>query len=288
MDGLDSPRTLVKHAKEIGLAGLSITDHGSLAGHREMLKAGIEEDFPVALGVEAYFSGTDDRFDRRSKAKRQEGEDVYNHLILIAKNDNGLQNLNRLMSKAWTESYYNKPMIDFNLLSDYGDDIVVSSACVSGLVARNLINDNEEKAVYWASRFRDRFGEDYYIELQDHNDDISPGLNHKLLKLADDLGIKPIITTDTHFAREEDRWIEDALLILNTNPKKAADIDYSKLATLDFMEKYNYLYPERSMTFEKIDVFLQTGQTLHQKMQTQGIDRTDIYTNTIEILSKLG
>lgn len=288
LDGLDTPEDLVKRAKEIGLKALSITDHGTLAGSRDMLKAGIKHDFPVLLGVEAYQAGSDNRFDRIKKADRKEGEDAYNHLILIAKNDNGLRNIQTIQSLAWTESYYGKPLLDFDLVSEYGDDIIVSSACVSGLVARSLINGDEERAEYWAKKFHDRFGDNYFVELQTHNNDISAGLNNKLLDLADRLGIKPIITTDTHFAREEDKWIEDALLILNTMPKNIAQIDYGHMAKLEFMDKYNYLYPERQMTFEKIDVFLQNGETLHEKMKKQGIDRTDIYENTVAILETCG
>lgn len=253
-----------------------------------MLKAGIEHDFPIILGCEIYMSGTDDRFDRRSKAKRQDGEDIYNHLIVIAKNDDGLKNLQRMMAEAWTESYYHKPICDFELLSKYGDGLIVSSACVSGLIAKNLINGNPGKAMWWAKRFKDRFGDDFYIELQTHSDDFSPWLNQRLLNLAGYLGIKPIITTDTHFAREEDKWIEDALLILNTKPKKIGEVDYDHMAGLDFMEKYNYLYPNRSMSFEKIDLFLQSGLTLHQQILKRGIDRPDMFVNTLEILDKLG
>lgn len=288
MDGLDSPDTLVKRGKEIGLAGLSITDHGVCSSHREMLKAGIEHDFPIALGLEGYFSGSDDRFDRRSKAKRQDGDSVYNHIIIIAKNDNGLKNLYAMQEKAYMESFYQKSIIDLELLSEYGDDLIISSACVSGLIARNLINDNEEKAIYWARRFKDRFEGDFYIELQSHNDDISAGLNQKLLDLADTQGIKPIISTDTHFANPEDKWIEDALLILNTNPKKNPDFDYTKMEKMNIMEKYNYIYPERQMTFEKIDVFLQNYETLNKEMLRRGYDRQDLFSNTIEVANKIG
>lgn len=288
MDGLDSPDTLVKRGKEIGLAGLSITDHGVCSSHREMLKAGIENDFKIALGLEGYFSGSDDRFDRRSKAKRQDGDSVYNHIIIIAKNDNGLKNLYAMQEKAYMESFYQKSIIDFELLSEYGDDLIISSACVSGLIARNLINDNEEKAIYWARRFKDRFEGDFYIELQSHNDDISAGLNQKLLDLADTQGIKSIISTDTHFANPEDKWIEDALLILNTNPKKNPEFDYTKMEKMSIMEKYNYIYPDRQMTFEKINVFLQNYETLNEEMLRRGYNRPDLFSNTIEVADKIG
>lgn len=287
LDGLDSPNTMVKQAKDIGLSGLTITDHGVCSSHREILKAGIEHDFKIALGLEGYFSGSDDRFDRRSKAKRQDGDSVYNHIIIIAKNDNGLRNLYAMQEKAYMESFYQKSIIDFELLSEYGEDLIISSACVSGLIARNLINDNEEKAIEWARRFKDRFQEDFYIELQVHNNDISPGLNEKLLKVADDNGIKAIVTTDTHFAKEEDKWIEDALLILSTKPKANPNFEYSKMEKMNIFEKYDYMYPERTMTFEKIDLFLQNHETLSQKMEATGIYRKDIFSNTLEIEAKI-
>lgn len=670
LDGLDSPDTLVKRAKEIGLNGLAITDHGTLAGHRDMFKAGVENEFPILLGLEAYFSGSNDRFDRRSKAKRQEGEDVYNHLIIIAKNDTGLRNLQAISSASWTESFYNKPLClmpgqeiitstgtkniediqvgdvvmthkgrfrkvtrtyendydgemigiklnfrynritwmtpehpvlirsrdgsldwvqakdiksgrskgqrsnaahwfswvclpkqkneqiieeididkftewrpsnsdkgnwekvnvrktiknsmhyrtaerywkldydmgrlfglylaegfssnsclsfafhedeveyhefvinklktlfpkssigkrtypnrpeykgvtvylesmiatqifsnlmgngsvnkhapdflfeapedfqrgvfegclegdgalgrndtaipftqtsetlywqmrmlgakfrndfsnlvigkknkehhskqyrtvfsklsedsyrnvkfdenfvykpvsslekkhyngkvynieveedhsyisdfsmhncDMEILEDNKEGLIITSACVSGLVAKALREKDPERAERWALDFKRVFADDFYIELQDHNDDIEPGLNEALLNLADKLNIKPIITTDTHFAKPEDRWIEDALLILNTNPGKAKDFDLSHAHKLEFMDMYNYLYPNRTMSFQDIDVFLQNGETLYQKMCKRGITRTDIYSNTLEIMEKLG
>lgn len=287
LDGLDTPDTMVERAKEIGLAGLTITDHGVCSSHRDMLRAGIKHDLPIALGLEGYFSGTDDRFDRRSKAKRQEGEGVYNHIIIIAKNDNGLKNLYAMQERAYMESFYQKSIIDFDLLSEYGEDLIISSACVSGLIARNLIDGNDEKALNWALRFKERFADDFYLELQSHNNDISPGLNEKILKIADDNNIKPIITTDTHFAKEEDKWIEDALLILNTKPKKNPNFDQTRMEKMDIMEKYNYIYPERQMTFEKINLFLQNHETLSEEMKRRGIPRQDIFTNTLEILEKI-
>lgn len=289
LDGLDSPGTLVQRAQEIGLKGLSLTDHGTLAGHRDMLKAGIQNDFKIALGVEAYLSTSNDRFDRRGKSRREDGNGVYHHLIIIAKNDRGLQNLQNIMSLAWTESFVERwPIIDLELLAQFKDDLIITSACVSGPLSKNFELGHVDRAIQWANDLKALFGDDFYIELQDHNDTITKGLNGFLLNTADQLGIKPIITTDTHFARAEDRWIEDALLILNTGLKPTKDADLSKSMKMDFMERYNYLYPGRVMSFEKIDVFLQNAPQLHTKMEKQGVHRTDIYTNTMEILDKIG
>lgn len=294
LDGLDKPETLVLRGKEIGLSGLAITDHGTLASHRDMLKAGIRHDFKIALGCEVYLSTTNDRFDKRSNVVRKKAGElsIYHHLILVAKNDRGLRNLQIIMSKAWNESYVEKwPIVDFELIAEYGDDLIISSACVSGPIAQHLALGNVEKADEWAKLFVERFGDDFYIENQVHNNSIHEGLTEKLLGFADDRNIKSIITTDTHFAREEDKWIEDALLILNTynNAKKNSPktIDREYLNELDFLAKYNYLYPGRPLTFEHIDVFLQTGGDLYAKFMRQGIDRPDLFANTIEILDKI-
>ena len=296
LDGLDSPEDLVIRGVEIGLDGLNITDHGNLRGHREMLKAGIKHNFKISLGVEAYLSTSNDRFDTRTKKARDNGLGVYHHLILIAKNDNGLQNLQRIMSKAWNESIYKVrksefALVDMDLISEYGDDIMISTACVSGPIAENLALGNDEAADHWARMFVDRFGDDVYVENMVHNSGIHEGLTEKLLKFADDRNMKSIVTTDTHFAREEDLWIEEALLILGTyeqsKKSKPKIIDRDHLNSLDFIEKYNYLYPERPISFEKFDAFLQTGLDLHNKFMQQGIDRPDLFAHTIEMKDKL-
>lgn len=292
LDGLDSPDTLVRRAKELGLVGISDTDHGTLSGTREMLKAGIEHDFPVALGVEAYLSTSNDRFDRRERSKRSDGNGLYHHLILIAKNDNGLRNLQRVMSHAWTESYVNKyPIIDLKLLAGNHEDLIVTSACVSGPISKNFQLGNEDKAIWWTNELKEMFKDDFYIELQTHNNNIVPGLNEYLLKVADSNGIKPIVTTDTHFARKEDAWIEDALLILNTGVKPKFEDGKTRADSMliaDFIERYNYLYPDRQMSFQDINVFLQTGLELHQQLVQTSIDRPDLINNTLEIAGKLG
>lgn len=254
-----------------------------------MLGAGLAENFPVALGVEAYLSTSNDRFDRRDKSKRADGNGVYHHLILIAKNDNGLENLQRIMSAAWTESFVTRwPIIDLELIRRYHQDIIVTTACVSGPISKNIELGNIDRAIWWLNELKATFGDDLYIELQTHQDQIVPGLNSALLDLSDKYGVKPIITTDTHFAREEDKWIEDALLILNTGLKPKADADIAASMKMgDFMERYNYLYPGRTMSFEKIDVFLQTGAQLYQKMLDTAIDRPELIYNTIEIADKI-
>ena len=288
LDGLPTFEEYCARAHEIGIDTLAITDHSTSAGHRGFLKACIENKLKAILGVELHFAP--DRFDKRSKAKRQDGEDseLYYHLIALAKNDNGLKNLYAMEQRAWMEGYYSKPRVDFELLQEYHDDIIITSACVSGPIARNIINGKEDYALDWLHKFKDLFKDDFYIELQDHNEAISPGLNHKLIDYADKNQVKMVATSDCHHASPEDLWLQEALLILNTNPKKNPDYNLSEMDKMEIMEKFDYLYPNRTMTFATADVHLSNAEEKAIRYQKQGIDRTDIFTNTREVAEKIG
>jgi len=293
MDGLSTADEYCKRANELGIKSLALTDHSTCAGHRDFLKACTENNIKAILGVEAHLAGgmrQDSRFERTTKAKRQDGEDseLYYHMILLAKNQNGLENIYKMQEKAWNESFYNKPLIGLDLLEDYHEDVIVTSACVSGPIARNIINEKEEYALKWLTTIKDIFHDDFYIELQDHNEGISKGLNHKLLKMADDNGVKVLATRDCHHADPADLWIQEALLILNTNPKKNSEVDADVLRDKDFMERLGYLYPERKMTFEHAEVSLMSPEYTNQKFLDQGIDRPDLFRNTIEVSDKIG
>lgn len=288
LDGMSTAEEYCKRAKDLGIDTLAVTDHSTSAGHRDFLEACQNNNIKAILGVELHFAV--DRFDRRSKAKRQDGEDseMYYHLIALAKNDNGLKNLYEMEQKAWTESFYSKPLVDMDLLSEYHEDLIITGACVSGPAARNLMKDRDDYALEWAMRFKDLFKDDFYFEVMDHNDGISKNLNHRLLKMADDNGIKTVATSDCHHADPKDLWLQEALLILNTSPKKAADINMSEMDKMELLEKYNYLYPDRKMSFQDAGVHLSDAEEKHELFKKQGIDRLDIFHNTVEIAEKIG
>jgi DNA polymerase-3 subunit alpha len=282
LDGLNSPLELAQTAKDLGQVALSITDHGTISGHREMQKACKEVGIKPILGVEAYISATD-RFDRRQVKVRDDNTNLYNHIILLAKNQNGLKNLQALSKTAWEEGYYFKPRIDFDLLSEYGDDIIVLSGCMSGLISKDFERGNYERARDWTRRFADRFGGDFYMEIQPHN---PPELNEFLYTIGQAFGIKSVNTTDCHFSRPEMRGIEEAFLILSTSPKRDKDVTYDTIKHLDLFEKYNALYPERPISFEHIDVFL------HSEDELRDLDEIKKYPdsveNTQEVQEKIG
>lgn len=283
LDGLSSPEEYFIRAKELGLKKLSITDHGTLAGFRHFQRAAAAAGIDPILGVEAYISQTD-RFDRRSKATRQDGTEVYNHIILLAKNDAGVHNLNMLSEIGWTEGFYKKPRIDFEALSAHGDDLIVLSGCMSGLISKNLLNGMYEEAIEWTTKLKARFGEDFYIEIQAHN---PPELNGMLINIAEIYGIKVVITGDCHYADPKDRVLEDVFLVMGSNPKKIENPDMSKANQMDVLSRLNYLYPDRFMSFKDIDVYLEHAHKRNAAMLQMGIDAPEIFLNTLEVADKI-
>jgi DNA polymerase III subunit alpha len=282
MDGLNSPAELVKAAKDAGQTALAITDHGTLSSHREMQIACKNEGIIPILGVEAYISPTD-RFDRSSKTDKS--IQAYNHIILLAKNKKGLENINILQELAWNEGFYHKPRIDREVLKEYAKDIIVLSGCLNGLISKAIERQEFSEAKLILKDFKQTFGEDFYIEVQSHN---PKEINDKLLELADELGIKPVATGDAHFAKEDDRVLEEAMLILSTSPKmdKDADFDMSRQIK-DMNDRLNYLYPDRKISFQNYNLFIQTRSEIENDFKKNGIERTDIFDNTIEITNKI-
>lgn len=285
LDGLSSPKEYFVRAKELGFDAIAITDHGTVAGHREFQREAVDAGIKPILGVEAYISETD-RFDKRSKATRQDGTGVYNHIILLAKNNQGVKDINRLSEIGWTEGFYSKPRIDFDALDEYGDNIIVLSGCMSGLISRNVLNRRFDEAERWAKKMKDRFDEDFYIEIQTHN---PPFLNKQLLQYADKYAIKPVLTGDCHYADPADKEFEEAFLVLGTNPKKIKNPDMSKADKMNLMDRINYLYPDRFMTFKDINVFLDSAANRQAELDKKKhvINRPEIFSNTLEVASKI-
>jgi DNA polymerase-3 subunit alpha len=283
MDGLNSPKELCQAALDAGQTAIAITDHGTLSSHREMQIAAKELGIKPILGVEAYISPTD-RFDRSSKTDKS--IQAYNHIILLAKNKKGLENINILQELAWNEGFYHKPRIDREVLSEYAEGIIVLSGCLNGLISKCIEKNEFSEAKLILKDFKKTFGDDFYIEVQSHN---PKEINEGLLSLADELKIKAVATGDAHFAKEEDRILEEAMLILSTSPKsdKEADFDMSRNIK-DMLDRFNYLYPDRKISFVDYNLFIQTRSEIETDFNKAGITRKDIYDNTMEIADKIG
>lgn len=286
-DGIATPQEYVDRAIEIGMPAIAITDHGSLSGHREMYRVAIEKGIKPILGVEGYIA--QDRFDQRDKSEREDTplNPVYNHLIILAKNEKGLENLNKLNEIAWTEGFYKKPRMDWESLEKYKEGLIITSGCLSGYVAKAIEADDLAAAkehLEWAKK---TFGDDYYIEVMPHN---PPEINKTILALADEFEIKPIVTPDCHHAGPEQREIQELKLILNTYSNKIEkDATFAGSQEIEgLMDKLDYLYgADRQITFRDYEIHLLSDEEMHRSMEAQGITRQDMYDNTIEIVNKV-
>ena len=283
MDGLNSPKELCQAALDAGQTAIAITDHGTLSSHRDMQIAAKETGIKPILGVEAYISPTD-RFDRSSKTDKS--IQAYNHIILLAKNNVGLENINKMQEIAWNEGFYHKPRIDREVLKEHAEGVIVLSGCLNGLVSKCIEKEEFSEAKLLLQDFKKTFKDDFYVEVQSHN---PQEVNSKLLELADELKIKAVATGDAHFAKEEDRILEEALLILSTSPKadKESDFDMSRNMK-DMLDRFNYLYPDRRISFQDMNLFIQSRSEIESDFNKSGINRTDIYENTMEIANKVG
>jgi DNA polymerase-3 subunit alpha len=282
MDGLNSPKELCQAALDAGQTAIAITDHGTLSSHRDMQIAAKETGIKPILGVEAYISPTD-RFDRSSKTDKS--IQAYNHIILLAKNNVGLENINKMQEIAWNEGFYHKPRIDREVLKEYAEGVIVLSGCLNGIISKAIEREEFSEAKLILQDFKKTFHEDFYVEVQSHN---PPEINAKLLELADELKIKAVATGDAHFAKEEDRILEEALLILSTSPKADKDSDFDMSRNMkDMLDRFNYLYPDRRISFQDMNLFIQSRSEIEADFNRAGIQRTDIYENTMEIANKV-
>jgi len=285
-DGIATPQEYVDRAVQLGMPAIAITDHGSLSGHREMYRAAKEAGIKPILGIEGYI--TKDRKDHTDKKEKNDPLDLnYNHLIILAKNAKGLQNLNKLNELAWTEGFYKKPRIDWEILEKYKDGLVITSGCLSGVLAK-AIEANElayaKEHIQWC---KETFGDDYYLEVMPHN---PPEINKTILDLADEFGIKPVVTPDCHHSDPSQKEIQELKLILNSYSNKTEkDVTYEKSAKYDnLMDRLDYLYgADRQMSFNNFEIHLLSDEEMHNAMKAQGIDREDMYQNTLEIVDKI-
>jgi len=285
MDGVATPEEYAKRAAEIGLSAIAITDHGVLSGHRPMYRAAKANGIKPILGIEGYI--TADRFDNRDKSERTDPLDmVYNHIVLLAKNDKGLENLNKLNELAWTEGYYRKPRIDFEILSKYKEGVIVLSACMSGLLAKAIEYKEYAVAKKHMAWFKETFGDDFYVEVMPHN---SAELNKELLEMADIYDVKAVVTPDCHHSDKSQKVIQEMMLLLNTHAKLNKEATFDKASKIeDPMKRLDYLYGEdRMMSFRSFDIHLLSYEEIKSAMQQQGIKREDIYENTVEIANKV-
>ena len=212
LDGMSKIPDMVSRVKELGMSYAAITDHGVAFGivqfHDECLKQGIS---PI-LGCEFYIA-PGSRFNKEASANERK----YYHVVVLIKDDTGYRNFCHLVSRANTEGFYGKPRIDWELLERFHEGLIVLSACVSGEVAAKAIAGDFAGAEEAALRYRALFGEDYYLEVQNHGLYKESVAAHTILQISKKHGIKAVCTNDTHYVREEDAEAHEWMLCLQTN-----------------------------------------------------------------------
>ncbi len=230
LDGANRIKDLPVRAKELGMDAMAITDHGVMFGAIDFYKACKKEGIKPIIGCEVYVAP-------RSRFDREPGIDnKYNHLILLAKNNQGYKNLSKLVSLGFIDGYYYKPRIDLEILEKYSDGLVCLSACLAGSVNQALLNGQNEKAEEIALWHKRVFGEDYYIEIQNNGIKEQVLANQKLVQLARKLDIPLVATNDAHYLKREDAYNHEVLLCIQTG-KRMSDEDRMKFDTEELYVK---------------------------------------------------
>ena len=223
LDGSSKIKELVHRAKELGMDSLAITDHGVMYGAIEFYKAALAEGINPILGCEVYVA-PGSRFDREA-AKGAEDDSRYHHLVLLAENDEGYQNLVKIVSKGFTEGFYYKPRVDYEVLRTYSKGVIALSACLAGVVPYFLRRGLYEEAKKEALILQDIFGKgNFFLELQDHGIPEQQTVNTGLLRMSKELSIDLVATNDVHYIYDTDAEAHDILLCIQTG-KKVADED---------------------------------------------------------------
>ena len=230
LDGANRIKDLPVRAKELGMDAMAITDHGVMFGAIDFYKSCKKEGIKPIIGCEVYVAP-------RSRFDREPGIDnKYNHLILLAKNNQGYKNLSKLVSLGFIDGYYYKPRIDLEILEKYSDGLVCLSACLAGSVNQALLNGQNEKAEEIALWHKRVFGEDYYIEIQNNGIKEQVLANQKLVQLARKLDIPLVATNDAHYLKREDAYNHEVLLCIQTG-KRMSDEDRMKFDTEELYVK---------------------------------------------------
>lgn len=265
LDGLSKIDKLVDHVKGLGMDSVALTDHGVLYGAVEFYKAAKKAGIKPILGVETYVAPKD-RFSK-------EAGERYHHLVLLAENNTGWQNLIQLVTKAHLEGYYYKARIDKELLKEHHEGLIALSGCLGGEIAQALLNGTYDDAVRIATEYEAIMGKgNYFIEIQKHpNIPDSEKIEKLLLKLSEETGIPLVATQDSHYLRPEDAEYQDVLLAVQTgntvnDPGRMTmkDEDYSIISPEDAEKKFAFAPGAAEQTLaiaERCNVTLELDKT---------------------------
>ena len=231
LDGACRIERLLDKAKEMGQTSVAITDHGVMYGVIDFYKAAKARGIKPIIGCEIYVA-------KRGLTDKVHGIDNENrHLVLLCKNETGYRNLVAIVSKAWTDGFYNKPRADFDLLKKHSEGLIALSACLAGEIPRALAAGAYDAAKEAAARYLDIFGEgNFYLELQDHGLKDQAYVNPQLIRLSRETGIPLVVTNDCHYIEKDDTKMHHILICIQTN-KTVNDDDVLEFGTDEFYVK---------------------------------------------------
>ena len=242
LDGACRIERLLDRVQEMGQTAAAITDHGNMYGAIEFYKAAKRRDIKPILGCEVYVAKRT-RFD---KVHELDGEN--RHLVLLCENEIGYRNLIAMVSKSWTEGFYNRPRVDFELLRQHHEGLIALSACLAGEIPRALSRNDYAGAKEAALRYRDIFGEgNFFLELQDHGLENQHYVNPQIIRLSRETGIPPVVTNDCHYIAKEDHEMHHILICIQTG-RTVEDEDTLEFGSDEFYvkseEEMRRLFPE--------------------------------------------
>ena len=231
LDGSAKIKALAKRAKQLGMSHLAITDHGSMYGVVDFYKACKNEGVKPIIGCEVYVANGS-RFEKNSSKNSQ-----YNHLVLLAKDNDGYRNLIKLVSLGFIEGFYYKPRVDHEILKEYSSGIIALSACLGGEIPAALMHSTYEKAKETALFYNEIFGEgNFYLEMQNHGFPEQRQVNEQLVKMSAETGIPLVATNDSHYIYKENAKAHEILLCVQTQ-KTIEDEDRMKFEGEEFYLK---------------------------------------------------
>ncbi len=248
LDGACRIDRLVSAAKKLGQNSLAITDHGVMYGVIDFYRACKKQGIKPIIGCEVYVAPRS-RFDKNFDFDKE-----YYHLVLLCENNKGYENLIKLVSKGFVDGFYNKPRVDMELLEQYHEGLICLSACLAGEVPKALLNDGYNTALEKARRYQQIFGKDnYFIELQNHGIKEQEETNPLLIKIADEIGAKLVVTNDCHYIEQSDTQMHQILLCIQTN-HTIDDDDKMEFQTEEFYlkseEQMRALFPKYQDAFD--------------------------------------
>lgn len=280
LDGMSTPNDIAKIASTNGQFAAAITDHGTMGGVLKFQDACEKTGVRPLFGIEAYFVPSISS-DSNTKYERY-------HLILLAKNNSGLEKLFKASQIGWTKNFYYKPRLDFELLADLvDDDVIALSGCMGGVISKAIEAKEYGKAEMYARQFKKIFGNDFYFEVQAWN---PKHLNDHLIDLAQTVDCKVVATADCHYPQHHDREHEEVLLMVSQYPSlNSGDLRIAREnmnVTGDLIERLDHMYPERFLTFRDINPYIAHADEITKWFADAGYHNLEYLENTVEVAEK--